>query len=334
MRHYIVPFFIPELRCPNRCIFCNQYSITGQEAVFKAPDIDKRISEWIKYMPTGSKNIEVGFFGGNFTGLDLQTQEEYLKKAAKWINLGLINGIRISTRPDYINPNVLNLLKENGVVTVELGVQSMDNETLTLSGRGHTALHVEEASKLILEHGFKLCLQMMTGLPGDTKEKTIYTAKRIVDLGASETRIYPVLVIRNTQLADLYVKGFYIPLSLDETIERCKKLILFFEKHSVKILRLGLHPSEGLCTGNDLLAGPFHPSLRELVNTAIWKDRFEEQIKPNGARKLIIEVAPNQLSAAIGHRQSNKKFLLKHFSQVEIKPNQKHYGREYSFDYS
>jgi len=333
MRHYVIPFFIPEFGCPHRCIYCNQKSITGSAFFSPVPDIHSKISRWLETMPKSPKSVEVAFYGGNFTGLPLQLQQEYLQKAAKWILQGDINGIRVSTRPDYINPTVLHGLQKHGVKTIELGAQSMHDEVLKLSGRGHNARHVEEASKLILEHGFRLGLQMMTGLPGDSMEKTLFTAKRIADLGAHETRIYPVLVIRDTPLASMFEQGKYTPLSLQETIERCKKLVLLFEANSVKVLRLGLHPSEGICSGQDLIAGPFHPALRELVNTAIWKELLEKEVKYDGARKLTVEVCPSQLQAAIGHRKSNKIYFSKYFKQVVIKTNRELHGREFRIDY-
>lgn len=333
MRHYVIPFFIPEFGCPHRCIYCNQHAITGSTPVSPLPEVDLKISQYLESMPKSPKSVEVAFFGGNFTGLALQEQKEYLQKAEKWIDKGAINGIRISTRPDYITPAVLQGLKKHGVKTIELGVQSMDDEVLRLSGRGHNARHVEDASKLILEYGFRLCLQMMTGLPGDSMEKTMFTAQRIVDLGAVETRIYPVLVIRDTPLANMFEQGKYVPLSMPETIERCKNLVLFFEANLVKVLRLGLHPSEGICAGHDLIAGPFHPALRELVNTAIWKEILEKHLKYDGALKLTVEAAPNQLQSVIGHKQSNKKYFLQYFNQVEIKINKELHGREFRINY-
>jgi histone acetyltransferase (RNA polymerase elongator complex component) len=277
--------------------------------------------------------VEIAFFGGNFTGLPQNEQEAYLKAAAKWVEAGKINGIRISTRPDYINGQVLGLLKSYGVISVELGAQSLDEDVLRLAGRGHSAKHVEEASKMMLDAGFVLGLQMMIGLPGDTLEKNMHTARRIAELGASETRIYPTLVIRGTQLEQMYLEGSYQPLSLDETIDRCKQLLLFFEDRKVKVLRLGLHPSEGLNQGPDLVAGPFHPALKELVTTAIWKEIFRETVKNKKENCLILTVAPKELNAAIGHKAANKKSLLKHFEKVEFKTNTNLTGRAFHADY-
>lgn len=333
MRHFNIPFFIPELGCPHQCVFCDQHRISGIQQAPKPEEVDSQVVAYLKTFPKGERVVEIAFFGGNFTGLPQNEQEAFLKAAAKWVEAGKINGIRLSTRPDYINGQVLALLKSYGVISIELGAQSLDEGVLQLAGRGHSAEHVKEASKMILDAGFVLGLQMMTGLPGDTLEKTLYTARRIAELGASETRIYPALVIRGTQLEQMYLAGSYQPLSLDETIARCKQLLLFFEGSKVKVLRLGLHPSEGLSQGSELVAGPFHPALKELVNTAIWKDIFRESIINKKNKCLILTVAPKELNAAIGHKAANKNWLLGQFDKVVFVSDPELKGRSFHADY-
>ncbi|MEE4178221.1 MAG: radical SAM protein [Bacteroides sp.] len=332
MRHYNIPFFIPELGCPHQCIFCDQHRISGTVKVPRPGELSAQVGAYLATFADGEKEVEVAFFGGNFTGLPLAEQEAYLAAAAPWIRNGKVQGIRLSTRPDYITEENLQLLRRYGVSSIELGAQSMDEEVLRLSGRGHTARQVEEAASLILANGFRLGLQMMTGLPGDKLEKTLYTARRVVELGAAETRIYPTLVIEGTRLAELYREGSYKPLTLEETLERCKLLVLLFEQEGVKILRLGLHPSEGLINGNDLLAGPFHPALKELVETAIWKDLLREAYSKWQGRSVCIRVSPKALNAAIGHQGSNRKWLEKVFKKVDFKADLALKGREYHAD--
>jgi len=333
MRHFNIPFFIPEAACPHQCVFCNQRKISGMQQAPSPHEIDARVSLYLSTFPKKDRHIEIAFFGGNFTGLSFSEQEAYLAETHKWIKSGKVNGIRISTRPDYINPEVLSLLKKYNVCSIELGAQSLDEEVLRLAGRGHSAKHVEEASEMILDAGFALGLQMMTGLPGDTPEKTMYTARRIAQLGATETRIYPTLVISGTQLEQMYLQGKYMPLNLEETIERCKKLVLFFEETNIKILRLGLHPSEGLTNGSELVAGPFHPALKEMVNTAIWKDVFRESVKNKKGKTLLLTVAPKELNVAIGHQAANKKWLMKQFEKVMFSTDEKLNGRAFDVDY-
>ena len=280
IKHYTIPVFIPELACPFQCAFCNQRKISGHIAIPGREEILKIIKSHLLSFKADKKHVEIGFFGGSFTGLPLKEQEKFLSIAKPFLDSGEIQGIRLSTRPDYINDKVLKLLKNYGVTTIELGAQSFDEEVLKKSYRGHTALQTEQASAEILSYGFKLGLQMMIGLPGDTLEKALFTAKEIERLGASCTRIYPTVVIKDTAMHQWFKNGTYKPLSLEKAVKWTKHLILFFEKTKVTVIRTGLHPSDGLTTGDELIAGPFHPSFKELVMTDIWFDLLNE-LKPD-----------------------------------------------------
>ncbi len=335
MRHYNIPIFVPELGCPHRCVFCNQQNISGAFAIPKPADVAKIIAEHLATIAGGNRRVEAAFFGGNFTGLTLKLQSEYLSAVAPFIYNGQVQSIRLSTRPDYITPPKLEMLAHHNVGTIELGAQSMDEDVLKQSGRGHTIQQVEEASKLILRHGFNLGLQMMVGLPGDTPAKAMQTASRFVELGASQVRIYPTLVIRHTLLATLFQKGGYIPLQLHEAVEICRTLVLFFEQNSLKVLRVGLHPSEGLLSGDKLLAGPFHPAFKELVETAIWADILQKAVfDKNPGGNLKIRISPKQINAAIGHKASNKKALLALYTHVNFVSDDNLNGRQFYVDFS
>lgn len=359
MKHFTIPVFVPELACPNRCVFCNQNSISG---CYHQPDEDEVISiieSRLKTLPLGfnpekdyhqtvgaqttqphenivaqtnqpniatSENehhrdahIEVGFFGGNFTGIEEELQRKYLSIAFKYLKEGKIQGIRLSTRPDYITINSLKLLHQYGVTTIELGAQSLDEEVLKLAGRGHTVADIEKASALIRSHGFNLGLQMMTGLPGDTPEKSIATARKIISLGAFNTRIYPTLVIKDTELAQLWYNGNYRPQTLEEAVELTAALLEIFKEARVNVIRVGLHPSEDLVNGDDLLAGPFHVSFRQLAESELWKRRCTLLIneKPKNS-DIVISVRENELNNAIGYGGSNRTMLEAHFHRVEF----------------
>ncbi len=316
-KHFTIPIFIPELACPFQCAFCNQRKISGHIVIPDEEEILKIIKSHLLTYPKNNKHVEIGFFGGNFTGLPLNEQEKFLKIAFPFLQNGYIQGIRLSTRPDYINNSVLKLLKKYGVTVIELGAQSFDDTVLKKNYRGHTAAQTEKASKMILDAGFYLGLQMMIGLPGDTLEKALFTAKKIVDLGASCTRIYPTVVIKDTAMHLWYKNGTYQPLSIEEAVEWTKHLLLFFEKTAVKVIRTGLHPSEGLITGEELVAGPFHPSFKELVMTSIWRDMLQE-IMPEKSDKIKIFVPEKELNFAIGYRASNKKMLINRFKTVKF----------------
>ena len=308
-KHYTIPVFIPELACPNRCVFCNQQKISGQILIPKEAEIIFQIETYLEGFPAGG-HIEIGFFGGSFTGVPVDDQKHFLEIAQPYLKSGRIHGIRVSTRPDYISESRLDLLQAYGVTTIELGAQSLDEDVLLKSKRGHSIADVEKAASLIRFYGFTLGLQMMTGLPGDTLQKTLMTAHRIVELGADNTRIYPALVIKNTELEELYRAGQYVPLSIEEAVFRVKQIIPIFEAADITILRIGLHPSEGLLNGDDLVAGPFHPSFRELAETALWGDLFKDLSLPaSSIDELEISVPVGQRNMAIGYNAVNRKKL-------------------------
>ena len=229
-RHYNIPIFIPELACPFQCIYCNQQKISGRLSIPTEEEILKIIEDHLSTIPTENSEVELAFFGGNFTGIDKSEQIRLLQLVNPYLKSGRIKGIRLSTRPDYIDEEILKMLKDFGVRTIEIGAQSLDDKVLHLSKRGHTAKDTEQAAKMILEAGFSLGLQMMIGLPGDTLESAIYTANRIVELGADSTRIYPTLVIRDTVMEKMYHEERFKPLSLEEAVSWSKDLLLVFEK--------------------------------------------------------------------------------------------------------
>ena len=304
-RHRVIPIFIPQRACPYRCTYCNQFAIAGQTHIPTPEEADDIIRQHLQTIPDDC-DIRIAFFGGSFTGMTIAEQNEYLNVASSYLEQGVVSGIQLSTRPDYITPAILDNLKQHGVVLIELGAQSLDDEVLQRANRGHTAEQVAESSALIREYGFDLGLQMMIGLPGDTREKSLRTAERIADLGASCTRIYPTLVIGNTPLAEDFRQGRYQPLTLEEAVDWCKELYGIFERRNVTILRMGLHPSEGLLSGTDYLAGPFHVSFKELVLSAIWHDAIQKIVNEKGDAATIL-VPASEINYAIGYGGANRR---------------------------
>ena len=325
-KNFTIPIFIPELACPFQCLYCNQQKISGTLSIPGDKEIHKIISDHLKTIPPNS-HVELGFFGGNFTGIPMNEQKHFLEEVQDYLRQGKIQAIRCSTRPDYINEKVLDLLKKYGVKTIELGSQSLDDEVLMMAGRGHTVDDTIKASELIKDFGFNLGLQMMVGLPGDTKEKSLLTAKKIIELGAENTRIYPTLVIRDTKLEELYLAGKYKPLSLKEAVDWTADILVLFEEAKVKILRVGLHPSEGLLDGRELISGPFHPSFRELVYTEIWRKKLA--ILKHDSYSITISVNPKELNYAIGYNGTNKLFLKEKFKKVTFVPDPKMISRNF-----
>jgi histone acetyltransferase (RNA polymerase elongator complex component) len=360
MRHYTIPIFVPELACPNQCVFCNQRKISGAICQPTEEEVIETIEMRLSTIPPGNE-VEIGFFGGNFTGIELELQEKYLALAQHYVETGQVKGIRLSTRPDYINRHSLALLGKYSVSTIELGAQSLDEDVLKLAGRGHTVDDVRVASRMILDHGFELGLQMMIGLPGDTLDKSKDTAKQIVQLGASNTRIYPTLVIKDTELEKRYSKGEYSPLALDDAIHWTKEIVRIFEEGNLTILRIGLHPSEGILNGDTMVAGPFHVAFGEMVQSELWREVLSEALSAEGKAQLAVsgmqnsgkdapsakrqalsrvpgleelltvEVPMGQVNAAVGHKAENKKMLMEMFRKVIFRENGELAGRNFNW---
>ena len=298
------------------------------------PEIIETIESYLASFPKRKKEVQIGFFGGNFTGINIEKQGEYLKIAHGYLKEGKIQGIRLSTRPDYITEQVIKLLKKYKVTTVELGAQSMAEEVLLKSGRGHTVEHTIKASGMIRNAHIRLGLQMMIGLPGDRLEYDIKTASAFVELGAEDVRIYPTLVIRGTALEKLYHEKKYQVLSMKEAVERTASVMKVFEKENIRVIRVGLHPSEGLSSGDELVAGPYHESFRELVMTAIWAEELSPLLSPPDENSSVeIHTSPAQYNFAIGYEARNKKELLKHYKNVVFMQDEKLKGREYNVNY-
>lgn len=276
------------------------------------------IETYLQTIPQNNPEIvvKVAFFGGSFTGLPIHEQEAYLQTVQPYILQNRIQSIQLSTRPDYITQDILDLLKKYHVSLIELGAQSLDSEVLHLSNRGHTIEDVEKSAALILENGFELGLQMMIGLPGDTIEKSIFTAQKFIELGATYTRIYPTLVIKDTDLEEQFLQNNYQPLTIDEAVAWCKPIYQIFKSHNINILRVGLHPSEGFINKEVLVSGPFHVSFKELVLTAIWKDKLMNLAQNTHSENFTIEVPKAEINYAIGYNSSNKNYLEKQYKKV------------------
>lgn len=305
-KHSVIPVFLPMLACPHRCIYCNQFVISGQAKLPSEDDVKSLIDKYLITIPEDFDK-RIAFFGGSFTCLPKAVQNRYLSIARPYLEKGLVNGIQLSTRPDYINDEILSNLQNFGVTLVELGAQSLDDDVLRLCERGHTVECVKQASQVIVDHGVELGLQMMIGLPLDSKEKSLKTARLIHEFGAKYTRIYPTLVVDNTKLAEMFRSGEYSPLKIEDAVDWCKALYQYFTSVDITILRMGLHPTKDLMAGDNLLGGPFHPSFKELVLTAVWCDRIEAMLAGDRQGELVLSVPREEINYAIGFNSSNRK---------------------------
>ncbi len=316
----IIPFFIPHSGCPHQCVFCNQKNITGQTMPVTPSAIPRKITEYLTVNSVG-KSTQVAFYGGSFTALPFESQEAYLTAVQPFITAGQIESIRPSTRPDYITNDGLALLKEYHVTTIELGVQSMDDAVLIRSGRGHTAADTVNAVSLIQSHDFLIGLQLMPGLPGDSADSFMKTIGMVIELKPDFVRIYPALVIKDTPLEDLYTSGRYMPLSLDDAVALCREAFEKLELAGIEVIRIGLQPTEELERPGTIIAGPYHPAFRQLVDSSILLDKMRSALLTSKGTTgaVTFQVNPKDLSAAIGQKRSNMKQLKREFGFQKIR---------------
>ena len=316
-RESIIPVFVPHLGCPNDCVFCNQRRISGEQLP-AGPDTVKNAIENAAFLPAGGKR-QLAFYGGSFTAIPVAQQEALLRVAKQYLDRGDISSIRLSTRPDAIDYEVLDRLRFYGVETIELGAQSLDDEVLILSGRGHTAEDVEKASRLIKSRDFKLILQMMTGLPGDTPEKDIETAKKIIALSPDGVRIYPTVIVRDTALYDMWQAGSYPEHTVEQAVQVCAELLPLFEEAGIPVIRLGLNPTDDL-SGGDAAGGAYHPALGEMVKSRIMLHKAEQLLEGMApGASIVLEVGKGKTSQMTGQKRCNVQQLSEKFALKELK---------------
>ena len=310
-KEYVIPVFVPHLGCPNDCIFCNQKSISGQKKNLTKEEAKKTIDYFLENIKDKDAKKEIAFFGGSFTGIDEKQQEELLQIAYEYIKNGQVDSIRISTRPDYINKEILKRLKKYKVKTIELGVQSANDYILSRANRGHNFKDVVKASKLIRWYGFNLGHQMMVGLPESNRIDEINTAKALIKLKPKMIRIYPVLVIKGTKLEKEYNDGTYEPLSVVQAVETCKQLVRMFNDKKIDVIRVGLQATDDIQLGKAILDGPYHPAFRELVESEMIKDYLKSIVIENKVKSnILVKTNKKNISKIIGNKKSNSNYII------------------------
>lgn len=323
MKHVNIPIFIPHLGCPNDCVFCNQRSISGKQT-FCRESVDEEIRNALSTL-SEDVDTEIAFFGGSFTGIDRELMVYLLDTAQKYVDGGRVSRIRLSTRPDYIDREILTLLSHYSVKTVELGLQSMDNAVLEASRRGHTAECGEAACKMVKEFGFSLVGQMMVGLPKSTSESEVYTAKRLCELGVDAVRVYPTVVFYDTELCLMAQRGDYTPLSNDEAVERTKELLRIFDERNVECIRVGLCASENLSSKDRVFGGANHSAIGELAMGEVFYGKACEALdmladnQSLDGKSAVLYVARGATSKAIGQRRKNIERIIKKYSLKSVK---------------
>lgn len=329
----VIPFFIPHQGCPHLCVFCNQRLISIQTSETQTFDSEEaRLSDVIHTYLQFKKNrsrVELAFFGGNFLGLESSRILTLLKAIQPWIRQGQIHSIRCSTRPDTVTPQILDLARPFGLETVELGVQSMDDRVLALAERGHTSEDTRKALALLKENGLKTGAQVMVGLPGDDDFGAVRTAEELAELKPDLTRIYPLLVLHGSKLAQWYRSGRYVPLSLDQAVDQTKKMVTIFRGAGVSVARIGLQATQMMDDADQMIAGPWHPAFGHLVLSALMFDQACEQIdtvlagrekigRPGEQKSVVLRVHPRSLSRLQGNRKTNLDRLSQKYPRISF----------------
>ena len=318
-RESVIPVFVPHLGCPNDCVFCDQRRISGAASPATAEDVRRAVEAAAESPANNGGGRQLAFYGGSFTAIPAWQQEELLGAAQPYLADGTLSSLRLSTRPDAIDGEVLARLRRCGVRTVELGAQSMSDRVLALSGRGHTAEDVARAAKAVKAAGFRLILQMMTGLPGADDESDVQTARDIAALRPDGVRVYPTVIVRGTPLFDLWRAGRYREHTVEDAVRVCARILPVFEASGIPVIRLGLNPTEEL-SGGQAAGGAYHPALGELVRARIMRARAEELLagaEPGESAALYVE--PRLMSQAVGQHGENRAWLKEKFGLKELK---------------
>lgn len=320
-KHKNIPFFIPHSGCKNNCVFCSQTKITGfalptSDILAESVRLKATVDEALEYM--NGAEAQIGFFGGSFTGIEEERMLLLLKTAYDYVKKGLVKGIRLSTRPDYINESILDVLQSYGVTDIELGLQSTDEDVLKASGRGHGRAVCFESAAMIVDRGFGFGGQMMIGLPLSTKEKELQTARDIVAMGATSARIYPTVVFEGTALYDMALSGVYAPIDNDTAVETAAECLRIFKSAGVDILRIGLHASEEL---KNAPFGANHPAIGEMVYSRVAYEEIKEMLRHKETKGKVLKIytIPKGVSVVSGQKGINKEKLTKEFGFKKIK---------------
>ena len=321
-RPFIIPIFLPHAGCPHQCVFCNQTSITGAQRDSVSPEkVERQIHEFLKYKGNDRRPVQAAFYGGNFLGLEKEYFKRLLDVSAKFVKNKEIDAIRFSTRPDTIDHDRIEIIKNYPITAVEIGVQSMDDGVLAMVKRGHSASDTQKAVALLQDRHYQIGLQMMVGLPEEDEAGSLSTAYRIGELEPDFVRIYPTIVLKNSLLARWYENGTYRPWSLERSIAHVKTLYMFFKKKNIPVIRMGLQASEDLDSGAAVLAGPYHPAFGHLVHSEIFLDMATEIMGHKSVSRdtATLKVHPKSISKMRGMKNSNVETLKRRFRLQSLK---------------
>lgn len=325
MKHSNISIFIPHTGCPHMCSFCNQHTISGVQNIPKGKDV-REICGKALAETKNPENTEIAFFGGSFTAVPRDYMLELLTAAYDYTGEGKFSGIRISTRPDCINREILDILRKYNVTAIELGAQSMSDGVLEANERGHTSQDVFDASRLIREYGFELGLQMMIGLYRSTVDDEMETMRKILEIKPDTVRIYPVVILKGTKLAELLESGEYqlfggkrengSAYGFDDVVAEAADFLETFENNGIRVIKCGLHASEFV--EKDMVGGFYHPAFRELCESIIYRNAISDKIAAYADGKFTIAVNPSCISKAMGHKKSNYLYFKEKGAEIKI----------------
>ena len=333
-RHAIIPIFIPHRGCPNDCVFCNQRKITASSGPVTKEEVREKIEQWLSTLSDrpGMETVEIAFYGGSFTGIPMEEQRAFLEIAKEYKDKGLVQKIHLSTRPDYIDEKILDQLKDMSVDVIELGVQSFDETVLKASKRGHDVASVERSVAMIKEYGFTLGIQLMIGLPEDSYESCVASAKKAVELQPDIARLYPTVIIRDTELYDMWERGQHVPPSQEEIIERTARMYQILTDAGINVIRVGLKSSDLINDDVDAVGGTYHPAVRQLVCGYLAKESLEAQLaeilgkdcpeggcRKNQKRKISFYANGQSMSDMIGWQGENKRYFMETYPQLSLR---------------
>lgn len=330
--HAIIPIFIPHRGCRHTCVFCNQNAITARQPDVTPEDVRKILDTWLSTMRRAEKDspetggletIEAAFYGGSFTGLPMEDQAAFLAVLKDYKDDGRIDKIHLSTRPDYISVPILEQLRRFGTDTIELGVQSFDPEVLLASRRGHSVDDIYEACRLIRQFDFELGIQLMIGLPLDSKEKCIESARRTAQIKPELARLYPTVVLQDTELARMYARGEYRPLTTEEAVDITKDMYRILDAAGITIMRVGLKSTDLISdssSDSQVQGHSYHPAFRQLVEGAIAREDLEEQLLQRLDRPAFaFTCCGASFSNMIGHSGCNKRYFAEKYPSLTIR---------------
>jgi histone acetyltransferase (RNA polymerase elongator complex component) len=324
-RPFIIPVFLPHCGCPHHCVFCNQHAVTNIKQNLLSPEgVDTAIKKFVSYKGKRRGQTQIAFFGGNFLGLEPQDIIAFLSVATRYVRDGRVDGIRFSTRPDTITHAKMDLIAPFPVQTIELGVQSMNARVLRLSGRGHTRTETIAAVNLLHERGYQIGLQLMIGLPGDEEHISYDTGRKVAELEPDFVRIYPALVLKGSRMAQWFQTGKFKPLPLDKCVTRVKNLYLYFNRHAIAVVRMGLQATEGFSQNKEILSGPYHPAFGHLVHSELFRDMAQITLKTGDINRasVMILVHPRSISKMRGLKNNNIRILQSNFGirSLQVRP--------------